>query len=98
MGSRRKFARRFVEGIGKLTGNAKGDCREEDQRTCHKITAGCRNMQETRVAANSFRWVNHPYVGIRAAEPPRLVGKPPVPRFFEYGWILAPILKPIWSL
>ncbi|RWW74217.1 hypothetical protein BHE74_00017843, partial [Ensete ventricosum] len=31
------FARRFAEGIGKLSGNAKGDRREEDQRTCRKI-------------------------------------------------------------
>ncbi|RWW78290.1 hypothetical protein BHE74_00013499 [Ensete ventricosum] len=37
MGSRRKFARRFVERIGKLAGNAKGDRRKEDQRTCRKI-------------------------------------------------------------
>ncbi|RRT32617.1 hypothetical protein B296_00046858 [Ensete ventricosum] len=44
MGSRRKFARRFAEGIGKLTGNVKGDCREEDRRTCHKIARGCRSM------------------------------------------------------
>ncbi|RRT45426.1 hypothetical protein B296_00041400 [Ensete ventricosum] len=28
VGSRRKFTRRFVEGIGKLAGNAKGDRRE----------------------------------------------------------------------
>ncbi|RZS27726.1 hypothetical protein BHM03_00061249 [Ensete ventricosum] len=34
VGSRRKFARRFTEGIGKLVGNAKGDRREVDQRTC----------------------------------------------------------------
>ncbi|RZR96798.1 hypothetical protein BHM03_00025863 [Ensete ventricosum] len=46
VGSRRKFARRFVEGIRKLTGNAKGDRREEDWRTCHKITRGCRSVQE----------------------------------------------------
>ncbi|RWV91856.1 hypothetical protein GW17_00045818 [Ensete ventricosum] len=37
MGSRRKFTRRFTEEIGKLAGNVKRDCREEDQRTCHKI-------------------------------------------------------------
>ncbi|RWW09876.1 hypothetical protein GW17_00026611 [Ensete ventricosum] len=45
MGSRRKFARRFAEGIGKLVGNAKGDCREEDRRTYHKIAGGCRSMR-----------------------------------------------------
>ncbi|RZS18596.1 hypothetical protein BHM03_00050902 [Ensete ventricosum] len=56
VGSRRKFARRFAEGIGKLAGNAKGDRWEEDQRTCCKITGGCRSMRE-------FRWVNHPNGG-----------------------------------
>ncbi|RWV77964.1 hypothetical protein GW17_00061139 [Ensete ventricosum] len=42
VGSRWKFARRFVEGIGKLTGNAKGDRREEDRRTYRKIVGVCR--------------------------------------------------------
>ncbi|RWV95780.1 hypothetical protein GW17_00041562 [Ensete ventricosum] len=46
MGSRRKFARRFVEGIGKLAGNVKGDCRKEDRQTCRKIVRGCRSMRE----------------------------------------------------
>ncbi|RWW75101.1 hypothetical protein BHE74_00016891 [Ensete ventricosum] len=46
MGSRRKFARRFVEGIEKLTANAKGDCQEEDQRTCYKIVEGCQIMRK----------------------------------------------------
>ncbi|RWW56672.1 hypothetical protein BHE74_00036587 [Ensete ventricosum] len=46
VGSRRKFARRFVEGIGKLAGNVKGDRRKEDRRTCHKIAGGCRSMRE----------------------------------------------------
>ncbi|RRT83059.1 hypothetical protein B296_00000529 [Ensete ventricosum] len=50
MGSHRKFARRFVEGIGKFTRNTKGDC-QEDRRTCHMITGGCRCMWECR-------WVN----------------------------------------
>ncbi|RZR88479.1 hypothetical protein BHM03_00016059 [Ensete ventricosum] len=27
-----------------------------------------------------------------------MVGKPPILRFFEYDWILALVLKPIWSL
>ncbi|RWV86758.1 hypothetical protein GW17_00051308 [Ensete ventricosum] len=40
VGSRRKFAMRFAEGIGKLAGNAKGDHREEDRRTCLKIAGG----------------------------------------------------------
>ncbi|RRT66704.1 hypothetical protein B296_00021184 [Ensete ventricosum] len=46
VGSRRKFARRFTEGIGKLVGNAKGDRREEDRRTYRKIAGGCRSMRE----------------------------------------------------
>ncbi|RWV79345.1 hypothetical protein GW17_00059531 [Ensete ventricosum] len=46
MGSRRKFARRFAEGIRKLDRNAKGDRREEDRRTCRKIAGGCRSMRE----------------------------------------------------
>ncbi|RWW39709.1 hypothetical protein BHE74_00054929 [Ensete ventricosum] len=36
VGSLRKFARRFTEGIGKLTRKAKGD-----RRTCRKITGVC---------------------------------------------------------
>ncbi|RWV81884.1 hypothetical protein GW17_00056660 [Ensete ventricosum] len=47
MGSCRKFARRFAKGIGKLAGNAKGDCWEEDWKTCRKITGGCRNIRES---------------------------------------------------
>ncbi|RZR99008.1 hypothetical protein BHM03_00028475 [Ensete ventricosum] len=46
VGSCRKFTRRFTEGIGKLAGNAKGDRRKEDRRTCRKITEGCRSMRE----------------------------------------------------
>ncbi|RWW45027.1 hypothetical protein BHE74_00049166 [Ensete ventricosum] len=46
VGSRRKFARRFVVGIGKLAGNTKGDRRKEDRRTCHKIIEGCRSIRE----------------------------------------------------
>ncbi|RWW42135.1 hypothetical protein BHE74_00052334 [Ensete ventricosum] len=42
------FARRFAEGIGKLAGNAKGDRRKEDQRTCRKIARGCRSMRDDR--------------------------------------------------
>ncbi|RWV85372.1 hypothetical protein GW17_00052833, partial [Ensete ventricosum] len=45
VGSRRKFDRRFAEGIGKLAGNVKIDRREEDWRTCSKIIGGCRNMR-----------------------------------------------------
>ncbi|RZS23300.1 hypothetical protein BHM03_00056205 [Ensete ventricosum] len=46
VGSRRKFARRFTEGIGKLAGNTKGNRREKDQRTCHKNAGGCWIMRE----------------------------------------------------
>ncbi|RWW70995.1 hypothetical protein BHE74_00021298, partial [Ensete ventricosum] len=42
VGSRRKFARRFTEGIGKLAGNAKGDYWKEDRRTCREVTGVCR--------------------------------------------------------
>ncbi|RRT37161.1 hypothetical protein B296_00043426 [Ensete ventricosum] len=70
VGSRRKFARRFAEGIGKLAGNTKGDHRKEDRRTCRKIAGGCRSIRES-------------------------TGKLPIPEFFGYDWILAPILKPI---
>ncbi|RRT43907.1 hypothetical protein B296_00041827 [Ensete ventricosum] len=44
--SRRKFARRFTEGIGKLIGNAKGDRWKEDWRTYRKIAGGCRSARE----------------------------------------------------
>ncbi|RRT31417.1 hypothetical protein B296_00055574 [Ensete ventricosum] len=50
---------KFTEGIRKLAGNAKGDCREEDQRTCRKIAGGCRSMRDER-------WLDHPYHRIRA--------------------------------
>ncbi|RWW58102.1 hypothetical protein BHE74_00035060 [Ensete ventricosum] len=46
VGSRRKFARRFTEGIGKLARNAKGDHRKEDRRTYYKIAGGCWSMWE----------------------------------------------------
>ncbi|RWW06940.1 hypothetical protein GW17_00029700 [Ensete ventricosum] len=61
MRSRRKFARRFVERIGKLTGNAKRDYREEDQRTYRKITGGCRSLREIQI--NSMRQPN-PLLGL----------------------------------
>ncbi|RWW17806.1 hypothetical protein GW17_00018243 [Ensete ventricosum] len=46
VGSRRKFARRFAEGIGKLTRNVKEDRRKEDRRTYHKIAGGCQSMRD----------------------------------------------------
>ncbi|RWW43081.1 hypothetical protein BHE74_00051301, partial [Ensete ventricosum] len=45
VGSRRKFAKRFIERTEKLAGNAKGDRWKEDRRTCRKITGGCRSMR-----------------------------------------------------
>ncbi|RWV89975.1 hypothetical protein GW17_00047856 [Ensete ventricosum] len=60
MGSRRKFARRFIEGIGKLAGNMKGDRWKEDRRTCRKIAGGCRSIREIRATGSSFRRVNRP--------------------------------------
>ncbi|RRT58458.1 hypothetical protein B296_00039588 [Ensete ventricosum] len=60
VGSRRKFARRFAEGIGKLVGYAKDDHRKEDRRTYRKITGGCQNMGEIWAACSSFRRVNRP--------------------------------------
>ncbi|RWW11714.1 hypothetical protein GW17_00024654 [Ensete ventricosum] len=55
VGSRRKFARRFVEGIGKLARNAKGDRREEDRRIYRKIIGDCRSMWEIRTAVSRCR-------------------------------------------
>ncbi|RRT50544.1 hypothetical protein B296_00042964, partial [Ensete ventricosum] len=46
VGSRRKFARRFAKGIGKLAWNAKGDRRKEDWRTYRKIAGGCRSIRK----------------------------------------------------
>ncbi|RWW04315.1 hypothetical protein BHE74_00039844 [Ensete ventricosum] len=63
VGSRQKFAKRFVEEIGNLAGNAKGDHRKEDRRTCRKIAGGCRNIREIRATGSSFRWVNRPSGG-----------------------------------
>ncbi|RRT35175.1 hypothetical protein B296_00017316 [Ensete ventricosum] len=63
VGSHRKFARRFAEGIEKLTGNAKGDRQKEDRRTCHKIVGGYQSMQE---AARELDYFN---AHIRLREP-----------------------------
>ncbi|RRT60379.1 hypothetical protein B296_00016078 [Ensete ventricosum] len=60
MGSRWKFTRRFAEGIRKLAGNVKGDRREEDRRTCHKIARGCRSIREIRGTTSKCRRVNRP--------------------------------------
>ncbi|RZS10203.1 hypothetical protein BHM03_00041381 [Ensete ventricosum] len=47
VGSCRKFARRFDEGIGKLAGNMKGDRQEKDMRTCRKNSGCCRIMRDS---------------------------------------------------
>ncbi|RWW04154.1 hypothetical protein GW17_00032640 [Ensete ventricosum] len=56
--------------VEKLVGNAKGDCQEEDRRTCHKIAGGCQSMWDEwrldrpyhgiRATASKCRWVNCP--------------------------------------
>ncbi|RZS13870.1 hypothetical protein BHM03_00045500 [Ensete ventricosum] len=51
VGSRWKFA----EGIGKLTGNMKGDRWEKDRRTCRKNVGGYRSMWDSDDAVGS-RW------------------------------------------
>ncbi|RWW57237.1 hypothetical protein BHE74_00035982 [Ensete ventricosum] len=56
VGSRRKFTKRFTEGIRKLTGNAKGDRRKEDRRTYHKIARGYRNMWEFIEGIRKLAW------------------------------------------
>ncbi|RWW38485.1 hypothetical protein BHE74_00056273 [Ensete ventricosum] len=55
MRSHRKFTERFIEGIGKLAGNAKGDHRKEDRMTCRKIAGGCQSMRDSDDAVGSRR-------------------------------------------
>ncbi|RWW36792.1 hypothetical protein BHE74_00058155 [Ensete ventricosum] len=64
VGSRQEFTKRFTEGIRKLTGNMKGDRREEARRTYRKNVGGYRLCG---TAASRFRRVNRPYHRIRAA-------------------------------
>ncbi|RZS16803.1 hypothetical protein BHM03_00048873 [Ensete ventricosum] len=71
-----KFARRFVEGIGKLAGNTLGDCRKKTRRLTARIPEDAGLVGGQRV--------NRPYPGVRAAEPPKSAGKPPVPSFSDY--------------
>ncbi|RWW54248.1 hypothetical protein BHE74_00039178 [Ensete ventricosum] len=75
VGSRRKFARRFVEGIRKLAGNTKGDHWKENRRTCRKIAGGCRSMREIWAVTSRCQWVNHPNGGWTACT-------------IDYGWRL----------
>ncbi|RWW04332.1 hypothetical protein GW17_00032451 [Ensete ventricosum] len=70
-----KFARRFTEGIGKLVGNIPGDRRKKTGRLIAR-------MPEAAGLAGG-RWVNRPYPGVRATEPPRSAGEPLVPEFFR---------------
>ncbi|RRT47551.1 hypothetical protein B296_00009692 [Ensete ventricosum] len=74
LGPRRKFARRFAEGIGKLAGNIPGDRRKKKRRLAARMP------EATGLAGR----VNRPYPGVRTAEPHRSAGKPPVPGFFGY--------------
>ncbi|RRT31358.1 hypothetical protein B296_00054213 [Ensete ventricosum] len=46
VGSHRKFARRFTEGIEKHVGNTKGDLQEKDRRTYCKNAGGYQIMRE----------------------------------------------------
>ncbi|RZR75158.1 hypothetical protein BHM03_00050725 [Ensete ventricosum] len=71
--SRQKFARRFVEGIGKLIGNAMGDYQEEDRGTCRKIVRGYQSMREIRATASRCQRVNYLDGGWTA-------------RTTDYGW------------
>ncbi|RWV80793.1 hypothetical protein GW17_00057873 [Ensete ventricosum] len=73
VGFGRKFARRFAERIGKLAGNAKGDRREEDQRTCCKIIGGCRSTWGIQATTSRCQRVNCPYGGWTACTT-------------DYGW------------
>ncbi|RWW35805.1 hypothetical protein BHE74_00059223, partial [Ensete ventricosum] len=64
-----KFTRRFVEGIGKLAGNTPRDHRKKTKRLAAR-------MSEVAGLAGGQR-VNHPYLGVRAVEPPKSMGEPP---------------------
>ncbi|RZR88279.1 hypothetical protein BHM03_00015811 [Ensete ventricosum] len=55
MGHRREFARRFVEGIGKLTGNTLGDHRKKTRRLIVRIPEAIRLTGVGRL--------NRPYLG-----------------------------------
>ncbi|RRT31348.1 hypothetical protein B296_00050440 [Ensete ventricosum] len=51
MGSCRKFARRFTEGIGKLARNVKEDCPKEDRKIYRKIIGGYRSIWESALSS-----------------------------------------------
>ncbi|RWW04840.1 hypothetical protein GW17_00031913 [Ensete ventricosum] len=68
-----EFARRFVEGIGKLAGNMLEDYRKKTIGLTARMREAARLMG-----------VNHLYPSVRAFEPPRSMGKSRVPSFFEY--------------
>ncbi|RRT70513.1 hypothetical protein B296_00000783 [Ensete ventricosum] len=114
MGPRLEFARRFVEGIGKLAGNMPGDHQKKTRRLITRIpeavgltrvelnwlTSGLVNISGC-TATTQPRRLNRSYPGIwvlSTVDLPRPTGEPSVPKFFDYGWILAPVLKPIWGL
>ncbi|RWW40805.1 hypothetical protein BHE74_00053743 [Ensete ventricosum] len=70
VGSRRKFAKRFAERIGKLAGNTKGDRWKKDRRTYPKMpeAVGLCGKSGQRPA-------------LSAGKPPRSMGEPPVSEF-----------------
>ncbi|RWW59581.1 hypothetical protein BHE74_00033477 [Ensete ventricosum] len=82
VGYRWEFVRRFAEGIIKLAGNMSGD----RQKKIGRLAA--RMPEATELAGG--RWVNVPYVGVQATEPPRSAGEPPVPEFLGYRFGLHP--------
>ncbi|RWV79511.1 hypothetical protein BHE74_00057071 [Ensete ventricosum] len=71
-----EFARRFAEGIRKLTGNTPGDRRRKTRRLIARMP------EAARLAGG--QWINRPYPGVRAVEPPSSAGEPPIPGFSGY--------------
>ncbi|RWW41439.1 hypothetical protein BHE74_00053078, partial [Ensete ventricosum] len=80
IGGSRKACREFAEGIEKLVGNTPGDHRKKTKRLIARMPE----------AIGLAGLVNHPYPGVRAADPPKWAGEPPVPGFSEYRFDLHP--------
>ncbi|RWW71855.1 hypothetical protein BHE74_00020379 [Ensete ventricosum] len=81
-----EFARRFTEGIGKLARNMSGDCRKKT-----------RGLTARMPEAVELAGVNRSYPSVRVAEPPRSAGKPPIPGFSKYDFLLRKS-KATWGL
>ncbi|RWW40605.1 hypothetical protein BHE74_00053967 [Ensete ventricosum] len=62
--------------IGKLAGNTLGDYRKKTRRLTARI------LEDVGLVGGQR--VNRSYPGVRAAEPPKSAGKPPVPSFSDY--------------